>query len=259
MYNSSERFRELTILLVLSIALFFPTSFETQTVMADDETNEHPALARFSSWVLFGGRAVEGAPFFAYGYTSEIKALPRVTSQPETESSAILTFVIEGTVVDIRQNPPALLIESQGALRFFFDPQANRDFVKPESFRSGKEIATYKIERRVLFEPNSGWLLDHSSASLVSSHDFTLNNTEKNLARLWGSQLTLQSRAHAGNGLPSPLPQYAGAIPYSGQVFVSGERTEQTVPGMMASINRLGYLCLQHDYLRASQNVCVYR
>ena len=216
--------------LVLLTPFFFLSNLEAQDITVDDGTKDHPSLARLSSWVLFGGRAGEGAPFLAYGYLSEIEALPRVVSQAENESSAILTFVIEGKVVDIQQSPPALLIESQGTLRFFFDPQAKRDFAQPESFRSGKEVATYDLQRRVLFEPSGGWLLDHSSASLVSSHDFTFNNTEKNLARLWGSQLTLQSRAHAGNALPSPLPQFSGAIPYSGKLLISGERTQQQFP-----------------------------
>ena len=234
-------------LLALSVALFFLTSWGAQKAQAEDSTTkESPALARFSSWVLFGGRAVEGAPFLAYGYLSEIEALPRTTPQPaENESSAIVTFVIEGIVVDIQQNPPALLIESQGTLRFFFDPQATRDFTKPESFRSGKEIAMYDVQRRVVFAPSGGWLLDSSLARLVSSHDFTFNNTEKNLARLWGSQLTLQSRAHAGNGLPSPLPQYVGAIPYSGKLLLNGERTEQTSPGSIVSIKEEPGLAIQ--------------
>jgi len=218
--------------LALSVTLVFLTNWRAQAAKAEEDAKqERPALALFSSWVLFGGRAVKGAPFLAYGYLSEIEALPRTTPQPaDNESSAILSFVTEGTVVDIQQNPPALFITSRGTLRFFFDPQANRDFAKPESFRSGKEIATYEIERQVLIEPNGGWLLDSSSAWLVSSHDFTYNSSEKNLARLWGSQLTLQSRAHAGNGLPSPLPQFSGAIPYSGKLFIGGERTERQLP-----------------------------
>jgi hypothetical protein len=256
MSNTLGSFREFAMLLTVSIAFF--SRVGAQPVIADDEARERPSLARFSSWVLFGGRAAQDAPFLAYGYLSEIEALPHGASQPENESSAMLTFVIEGKVIDIRQNPPALLIESQGTLRFFFAAQAKRDFTKPESFRSGKEIATYDLRRRVLFEPSGGWLLDHSSANLVSSHDFTVNNAAKNLARLWGSQLTLQSRAHAGNGLPSPLPQFSGAIPYSGKLFVAGERTEQTRPDSMASMNGPDHLCSPLAYLRTSQIVYVY-
>jgi hypothetical protein len=232
MSNTLGRFRALAILLIVLVSLFLPPS-TTQIVTANDKAKDPPALATFSSWVLFGGRAVQEAPFLAYGYLSEIEALAPRASQPENESSAVLTFAIEGKVIDIRQNPPALLIESQGTLRFFFDSQAKRDFTKPESFRSGKEVATYDLRRRVLFEPSGGWLLDYSSANLVSSHDFTVNNAVKNLARLWGSQLTMQSRAHAGNGLPSPLPQFSGAIPYLGKLFVAGERTEQTSDSLL--------------------------
>ena len=235
-FSGKTFFLRLLAILAFGIALFSFTNWRAGSAGADDsEAKEGHALARFSSWVLFGGRAVKGAPFLAYGFLSEIEALPRSTSQPENEASAILTFVIEGTVVDIRQSPPALLIKSQGTLRFFFDPQAKRDFTRPESFRSGEGVATYNIQRRVLFEPTAGWLLDSSVAQLVSSHNFTVNNIEQNLARLWGSQLMLQSRAHAGNGLPSPLPQYAGALPYSGKVFVSGERTEQTHSTLLVS------------------------
>ena len=67
------RMRNPITLLAFSIALFFLTRWIVHTARAADDTaKESPALARFSSWVLFGGRAVEGAPFLAYGYLSEI-------------------------------------------------------------------------------------------------------------------------------------------------------------------------------------------
>jgi len=196
--------------------------------MAAGETNVMPSgsLARLTSWVLFrGGRAPRGASFLAYGYLSQIEALP--TPQADEESSALLSFVIEGKVVDFQRNGPALMIESQGTLRVFFDPHATRDFTKPESFRSGEEVATYNLHRQVLFNPDGGSLYDRSFASLVSSKGFTVKDQEVDLLRLWGSQLILRAQANAGNGFPSPLPDYSGAIPYTGMLLVGGERTER--------------------------------
>jgi hypothetical protein len=205
--------------------------------VAADETNVLPSgsLARLTSWVLFSGdRAPRGAPFFAYGYLSQVQALPR-TPQADEESSALLSFVIEGKVVDFQRNGPALMIQSQGTLRVFFDPQASRDFTKPESFRSGEEVATYNLHRQVLFNPDGGSLYDRSFASLVSSKGFTVKDQEVDLLRLWGSQLVLRAQANAGNGFPSPLPDYSGAIPYTGMLLVGGERTER-VPGSREDI-----------------------
>jgi hypothetical protein len=128
--------------------------------------------------------------------------------------------------VDFQQNGPAFMAESQGTLRVYFDPHAKRDFTKPDSFRSGEEIAAYDLRRQVLFDPHEGTLYDRSFASCLSSKSFAFAGKEVNLLRLWGSQLILRARAHASNGLPSPLPDYSGAIPYTGGLFVGGERTD---------------------------------
>jgi len=195
--------------------------------LGDDPSSGH-ALARLTSWVLFGGgRVARGAPFLAYGYLSQVESLSQAQAQPENESSALLTFVIEGTVVDFQQNAPALMLESEGTLRIFFDPQAKRDFAQPESFRSGKEVAKYNLRRKVLFNPDGGWLYDRSFASLISSQSFAFKDTEVDLLRLWGAQLAIRAQARVGDGLPSPLPEYTGAIPYLGQLFVDGERTDR--------------------------------
>jgi hypothetical protein len=188
-------------------------------------------VARFSSWVLFsGGRAVQGAPFLAYGHLSEIGEIPRLKPPLKDESSAVLTFSIEGKAIGMRRGEGALLIESEGTLRVFFDPEAKRNFADPQSFRTGKEVATYTLQRQVLFEPDDGWLFDRSFAQLTASRDFTVDKTEFNLSRMWGTRLTLRARARAGDSLPSPAPEFSGAIPYSGQIFIDAERTQYHPP-----------------------------
>jgi hypothetical protein len=209
---------------VLCTSLFILAGLGISAV--EGETGADRSLAHFNSWVLFGGRAVQGAPFLAYGYLSEVVALPHNQQQKENESSAVLAFVVEGSVVDMRQSSLSLMIESKGTLRIFFNPEAKRDFSKPESFRTGKEVARYNLQRQVLFNPDGGWIYDRSFASLVSSQPFSFRKTEIDLLRLWGPQLTIHAQAHAGNGLPSPLPEYSGALPYSGKIFVDAERTD---------------------------------
>jgi hypothetical protein len=209
---------------VLCISLFVLAGLGSAAV--EEETATDHSLAHFNSWVLFGGRAVQGAPFLAYGYLSEVAALPHNRQQKENESSAVLAFVVEGSVVDMQQSNFTLKIESQGTLRIFFNPEAKRDFSKPDSFRTGKEVARYNLQRQVLFNPGGGWIYDRSFASLVSSQPFSFRKTEIDLLRLWGPQLTINAQAHAGNGLPSPLPEYSGALPYRGKIFVDAERTD---------------------------------
>lgn len=185
------------------------------------------ALARLTSWALFnGGRAPQDAPVFVYGYLSQVNGLPQVPQQQEDKTSSVLTFVVEGTVVDLKQSGPVFMVESRGTLRVFFDSQAKRDFTKPESFRSGEVVATYNLRRSVFFNPASGWLYDRSFAGLVSSKPFTFKGVEVDLLSLWGAQLVLQAQARPDNALPSPLPDYTAAIPYTGALFVGGERTE---------------------------------
>jgi hypothetical protein len=181
--------------------------------------------------VLFsGGRAVQGAPFLAYGHLSEISEIPQLKPPPTDESSAVLTFIIEGKALDMRRGEDALLIESEGTLRVFFDPKAERNFADPRSFRTGKEVATYTLQRQVLFKPDDGWLFDRSFAQLTASQNFTIDKTEFNLLRLWGTRLTLRSQARAGDSLPSPVPEFSGAVPYLGQIFIDAERTERQRP-----------------------------
>lgn len=220
--------RLLLVTLLLSIGLVLPGYSDQKGMMVESEESTSRPVARFSSWVLFrGGRMVQGTPFLIYGFLSEIGELPQLTQLLKNESSSMLTFVIEGNTREMRQGEGALLIESEGTLRFFFDPQAKRDFIEPRSFRTGKEVATYMLQRQVLFSPDSGWLFDRSFAQLTSSQDFTIDKTKVNLSRLWGTRLTLRSQARTGDGLPSPVPEFSGAIPYLGQIFIDAERTER--------------------------------
>ena len=220
--------RLLLVTLLPIIGLVSPGYSDQKGTMVESEARTGRPVAQFSSWVLFrGGRIVQGAPFLIYGFLSQIGELPQLTQLLKNESSAVLTFVVEGTARDMRQGERALLIESEGTLRVFFDPQAKRDFAEPRSFRTGKEVATYTLQRQVLLNPDGGWLFDRSFAQLISSQDFTIDKTEINLSRLWGARLTLRSQARAGDSLPSPVPEFSGAIPYLGQIFIDAERTER--------------------------------
>jgi hypothetical protein len=223
--------RQLLVMFLLNGVIFIPLPGDAvpRLPVYEGDPGSGPALARLTSWVLFnGGQAREGVPLLAYGYLSQVAALPQARQRAEDESSAVFSFVVEGTVVSLQQSGPAFMIESQGQLHVFFDPQAKRDFTKPESFRSGEEVATYNLRRQVLFNPADGRLYDRSFASLLSSKSFAFAGVERNLLRLWGPQLTLRAQAHAANSFPSPLPDYTAAIPYTGILFVDGEWTEYT-------------------------------
>jgi len=220
--------RLLLVAMFVVVGFALPGYSDQKGTTAESDARTGRPVARFSSWVLFrGGRIVQGAPFLIYGFLSEIGELPQLTQSLKNESSAILTFVVEGTARDMKRGEGALLIESEGTLRVFFDPQAKRDFTEPRSFRTGTEVATYTLQRQVLLNPDGGWLFDRSLAQLTSSQDFTIDKTEINLSRLWGARLTLRSQARAGDRLPSPIPEFSGAIPYLGQIFIDAERTER--------------------------------
>jgi hypothetical protein len=212
--------------LLVVVGLTLPGYSEQKGPTGASETPTGRPVARFFSWVLFSsGRPVQGAPFLIYGYLSEIGEFPQLTPSLKNEASAALTFVVEGTGREMRRGEGALLIESEGTLRVFFDPQAKRDFSEPRSMRTGTEVATYTLQRQVLFNPDGGWLFDRSFAQLTASQSFTLDKTEINLSRLWGARLTLRSQARIGDGLPSPVPEFSGIIPYLGQIFIDAERT----------------------------------
>jgi len=231
-YGSGSMMKRLLLVtLLVSVGFALPGYSDRKEATVENDISTGRPVARFSSWVLFsGGRVVQGAPFLAYGYLSEIGELPQLRPSLSNESSAVLTFVIEGTARDMRRGEGALLIESQGTLRVFFDPQGKRDFAEPQSFRTGKEVAAYTLQRQVLFNPEGGWLYDRSFAQLTASQNFTIQNTEINFLRLWGTRLALRAQARAGDGLPSPVPEFSGAIPYLGQIFIDGERTEYHPP-----------------------------
>jgi hypothetical protein len=223
--------RLLPVIFFVSTGFVLPGYSDHGWTTVEIEARTSRPVAQFSSWVLFsGGRVVQGSPFLIYGYFSEIGEFPQFTQSLKNESSAMLTFIVEGTSHDIRQREGTLLIESEGTLRVFFDPQGKRDFAEPQSFRTGKEVAAYALQRQVLFHPEDGWLYDRSFAQLTSSQDFTIQNTEINFLRLWGTRLALRAQARAGDGLPSPVPEFSGAIPYLGQIFIDAERTERQRP-----------------------------
>jgi len=189
------------------------------------------AVAYLTSRVLFNaGRSQQDAPLLAYGYLSRVDGLPQGSKKEEDESSAVMTFFVEGRVSDIGQSDTTFMVKSEGSLRVFFAPQAQRNFSQPDSFRNGEEVATYNFKRYVFFGSTSDQLRDRSFASLVSSNSFSFKGVEIDLRRLWGTQLVIEAQARGRETLPSPLPQYSAAVPYSGALFIGGERTERSFP-----------------------------
>ena len=225
--------RVVTVVLLLNWALFVPVPGQAIPGFLTSERGAGPghALAHLTSRVLFNNnRSQEGAPILAYGYLSHVDGLPVASKKAEDEASAALTIVVEGRVADLEQSDSAFMVESEGTLRVFFAPQAKRSFAHPDSFRSGEEVAAYNLRRYVFFNSTSDWLQDRSFASLVSSKPFTLRGTAIDLRRLWGTQLIIEAQARGREAQPSPLPEYSAAIPYTGALFIGGERTERTVP-----------------------------
>lgn len=189
------------------------------------------AVAFLTSRVLFNaGRSQPDAPLLAYGYLSRVNGLPGESGKEEDESSAVMTFFVEGRVSDIGQSEATIMIKSEGSLRVFFSPQARRDFSRPDSFRHGEEVATYNLKRYVFFGSTDDRLRDRSFASLVSSSTFSFKGVEIDLRRLWGTQLVIEAQARGRETLPSPLPEYSAAVPYKGAFFIGGERTERFFP-----------------------------
>ncbi len=225
--------RAVAVVLLLNWVLFIPVPGQAIPGVFTSERGAGPghALAHLTSRVLFNNtRSQEGTPILAYGYLSHVDGMPAAT-KTEDESSAALTIVIEGRVVDLEQSDSVFMVESEGTLRVFFAPQAKRSFAHPDSFRSGEEVATYNLRRYVFFNSTSDWLQDRSFASLVSSTPFTLRGTAIDLRGLWGTQLIIEAQARGREAQPSPLSEYSAAIPYTGALFIGGERTERTSPG----------------------------
>lgn len=225
--------RVVTVVLLLNWAFFVPIPGQAIPGFFTSERGAGPghALARLTSRVLFNNnRSQEGAPILAYGYLSHVDGLPVASKKAEDESSAALTIVVEGRVADLEQSDSAFMVESEGTLRVFFAPQAKRSFAHPDSFRSGEEVAAYNLRRYVIFNSTSDWLRDRSFASLVSSKPFTFRGATIDLRSLWGTQLIIEAQARGREAQPSPLPEYSAAIPYSGALFIGGERTEHTSP-----------------------------
>jgi hypothetical protein len=217
--------------LLLSWVLFAPVPGQAIPGFLTSERKAGPGhmLAHLTSRVLFNGeRSQEGASIFAYGYLSRVEGLT-VGAKKEDESSALLTIVVEGQVADLEQSGSAFIVESQGTMRVFFAPQVKRSFAQPDSFRSGEEVATYNLKRYVLFDTSNDRLQDRSFASLVSSKSFTVKGVAFDLQRLWGTQLIIEAQARGQEALPSPLPEYSAAIPYTGAFFIGGERTDTSM------------------------------
>jgi len=214
--------------LLLSWVLFAPVPGQAIPGFLTSERKAGPGrmLAHLTSRVLFNGeRSQEGASIFAYGYLSQVEGLPG-GSKKEDEASAVLTVIVEGQVADLEQSGSAFIVKSEGTLRVFFAPEVKRSFARPDSFRSGEEVATYNLKRYVLFDTSSDQLQDRSFASLVSSKSFTFKDVALDLQRLWGTQLIIEAQARGQEALPSPLPEYSAAIPYTGAFFIGGERTD---------------------------------
>jgi len=189
------------------------------------------SLARLTARVLFNaGSAQDNESFLAYGYLSHVDGLSGAAKKEENASSAVLTFFVEGRVVDLEQSNTTFMVKSEGSLRVFFAQQAKRDFSQPDSFRGGEEVATYNLKRYVFFSSANDRLQDRSFASIVSSKPFTFRGGAIDLQRLWGTQLIIEAQAQGRETLPSPLPEYSAAIAYTGLLFIGGERAEQTDP-----------------------------
>lgn len=83
---------------------------------------------------------------------------------------------------------------------------------------------------------DQAWLEEivKNAVCVLAARDKDEKNLKPLLARFELVQVSPLSRreaqAHGKETLPSPLPEYSAAIPYTGTLFIGGERTERTVP-----------------------------
>jgi len=236
-YGKRPALRVAFVVFLLNWALFVPRPGLAIPGFFTSEREAGPGhlLARLTFRVLFSNRrSQEGAAIFAYGYLSRVEGVP-ADAKKEDESSAAFTVVIEGRVADLGQSGSAFIVRSEGTLRVFFTPQGKRSFAQPDSFRRGEEVATYNLKRYVFFDATDDQLQDRSFASLVSSKSFTFRGAAFDLQRLWGTQLIIEAQARGKDALPSPLPEYSAAIPYTGALFIGGERADAGPPPLRSA------------------------
>ena len=110
-----------------------------------------------------------------YGYLTYLNDVsesePIFNPGPQNETTALLTFYADTTVLRVTNNGSLRIIDRLGTMTIYLDNTPDGDFANPESFRDGLPVQTSELRLQFILDTLTG-AFTVSSVHTITSSDF---------------------------------------------------------------------------------------
>ena len=202
-----------------------------------DEDSDGDALGTAGSpenAIEFLGRLDQTAgSFTGYGYLTHVSGLDQeqlyaggaggdLFSDGALEDSARFTFRFETELTSRAVKEPLFVVDSEGTIEFFFNPEPAGDFDDPDSFGQGESVAegTLSVQDVIdVYAPNTGIAIATGALTIGSVESFELDGESAELGEE-GQEMRLFL---TGQGRRSEALLPRAVIDFAGNLTVDGE------------------------------------
>jgi hypothetical protein len=151
---------------------------------------------------------VSPATAIQYGYLSDLLGLPIFAADPQSESTAQLTFYTDTTTTRVIVNGPLKVINRTGTLTIYADPAVNGTFADPNSFRDGTPVLVAAMRQQVIVDTLTGSFSAQNLNTIVTTDAFELAGGMLRLGEV-GDRFRTEISGHL-NVPPSAIGNMAG-------------------------------------------------
>jgi hypothetical protein len=144
----------------------------TRSVRSRDVTKVRAVSFELIGQVQSSAPGVSPATSIQYGYLSDLGGLPIFKAQPQSESTALLTFYTDTTTRRVIDNGPIRVINREGTLTIYSDPTANGSFANADSFRDGTPVLVARLRQQVIVDTATGGFTAQNLNTIISTRPF---------------------------------------------------------------------------------------
>ena len=115
---------------------------------------------------------VSPATSIQYGYLSYLHGLTIFRAAPPSESTALFTFFTDTTTTQVINNGSVRIINREGTVTIYSDPDADGSFANPDSFRDGTPVLIAGLRQQVIVDTATGAFTAQNLNTITSARAF---------------------------------------------------------------------------------------
>jgi hypothetical protein len=140
-----------------------------------------------------------------YGYVSWVQGLSAFTADPQTLSTARLTFFADGKTTSTTADGPLRFATRTGTITIYYDPSRNSDWTNPATFRDGTPVLVVRYRHQPIQSTLTSAVSLFSHDMIVATKPFAWG---KGKVRLGAAGDTFDEHYTGQGNMPGPPSGY---------------------------------------------------